>query len=140
MANYTFGGPSAPGIPHLGTFDASAVKDVQDSLTQGAATVLTGTADAIPFPGLVILNGASAEVNAPLATPVAGQQPYTGDDGKCITIIDNAGKAHTVQTAVNKIVNNKRTLTWNGTVGSFVELQAWNGIWYVLASSGVTVS
>jgi hypothetical protein len=141
MANYTFGGPSAPSIPHVGCLDASAVQDVQDSLSQGRQTVLTGTTDPIPFPGVVQLNGASAEVNAPLATPVAGPQPYTGDDGKTVTIYDNSGKAHTIQTAANKIINSKRTLTFNGTIGSNITLMAQGGVWVPVGTpSGVTIS
>lgn len=138
MATSTQGGQAA--IAHVGAFDASAVQDVQDSFCQGRQTVLIGTADPIPFPGIVQLNGASAEVNAPLASPIAGPQPL-GDDGKEIMIYDNSGKAHTIQTAVNKIINSKRTLTWNGTIGSNITLQALGGIWVPIGTpSGVTIS
>lgn len=139
MANATQGG-AGWAITHQGAFDASAIQDVQDSFCEGRQTVLIGTADPIPFPGTVQLNGANAEVNAPLATPVAGPQPL-GDDGKTVLIYDNSGKAHTIQTAVNKIINGKRTLTWNGTIGSNITLQALGGVWVPIGTpSGVTIS
>ena len=136
MAIATQGGNAA--VTHVGAFDAAAVKDVQDTSCNGSQTVLSGATDAIPFPGVVQLNAGSADA-CTLATPVAGPQPV-GDDGKTILIYDNSGKAHTVTTTANKIINSKHILTFNGTIGSFVELIAQGGIWVVLAVSGVTPS
>jgi hypothetical protein len=137
MTTATAGGSAA--VSHVGAFDASALKDVQDTLNQGAATVLTGTADALPFPGLVMVNAAGVDAMT-LATPVAGAQP-AGDDGKMITIVDLNGAAHTITTATNKIVNSKHIETFNGTKGSNVTLVANNGIWIPLGTPlGVTVS
>lgn len=137
MANATTGGQAA--VSHVGAFDASAVKDVQDTLAQGAAVVLAGAADALPFPGLVMVNGAGVDAMT-LATPVAGPQPV-GDDGKTVTVVDLKGAAHTITTATNKIVNSKHIETFNGTIGSNVTLVANNGIWIPLGTPlGVTVS
>ena len=32
------------------------------------------------------------------------------------------------------------TITFNGTIGSFVELEAFDGLWYPAANSGVAFS
>jgi hypothetical protein len=136
MAVATTGGQAA--VTHLGAMDASAVQDLQDTFNQGRAQVLIGAADAIPFPSLVILNGSGVDA-ATLASPVVGPQPV-GDDGKTITIVDAGGHAHTVTTAANKINGGKHIGTFNGTQGSSVEFQAWNGIWYATLLNGVALT
>ena len=137
MSTSTAGGQAA--VAHVGAFDASAVKDVQDTLNQGAATVLTGAADAIPFPGLVMVNAAGVDAMT-LATPIAGAQP-AGDDGKTVTIVDLNGAAHTVTTAANKIVNAKHVATFNGTKGSNITLAANNGVWIPIGTPlGVAIT
>jgi hypothetical protein len=137
MSNSTAGGQS--GIRYQGSLDASAIQDIQDSLAQGQATVLTGTVDAVPFPGIIKLNGGSADA-ATLAAPIAGPQPV-GDDGKTVTIVDTSGKAHTVTTPTNKIINSKRILTWNGTIGSNITLAAIGGVWVPIGTpNGVTIT
>jgi len=141
MAQSTVGGQ--PDMIRQGAFDASAIQEFQGALAEGQAAVLTGATDQVPFPGLVILNGANADA-ATLAAPVAGAQgpgSAAGDDGKTIRIIDASGKAHTVTTPSNKIANSKHVLTWNGTIGSNVELEAWNGVWYPIGTpNGVTIT
>jgi hypothetical protein len=137
MTVATSGGQAS--VTHLGALDASAVQDLQDTECAGRQTILTGAADAIPFPGTVQLNSSSADLTT-LATPVSGPQPV-GDDGKTIFIYDNTGKAHTVITATNKIINSKKTATFNATIGSNITLQAQGGIWVPVGTpSGVTLS
>jgi len=47
----------------------------------------------------------------------------------------------TVTIAANAIINSKHLLTWNGTKGSKITLQALGGVWVpVGTASGVTVS
>jgi hypothetical protein len=132
MANSTQGG-AGWAVIHQGAFDADAIRDVQDSFYEGRQTVLTGATDPIPFPGTVQLNSGSADA-CTLATPAAGPQPL-GDDGKTVTVYDNSGKAHTITTAANKIINSKHVATFNGTVGSNITLQALSGIWVVLGTA-----
>ena len=141
MANLTSSKVAGqPTIAHYGSFDRDAAKDLQDSLAQGEPTALTGTVDAIPFPGIVKLNGGSADA-ATLAAPIAGPQPYVGDDGKTVTIIDTSGKAHTVTTPTNAIINSKHVLTFNGTIGSTITLQAVGGVWVPIGTpNGVTIT
>lgn len=137
MTTATSGGQAS--VTHIGALDASAVQDLQDTECAGRRTVLTGAADAMPFPGTVEI--ASSGVDAiVLATPVAGPQP-AGDDGKTIFVYDSGGHAHTITTAANKIINSKHIGTFNGTIGSNITLQAQNGLWVPMGTpSGVALT
>ncbi len=105
---------------------------------QELATAKAGSTDALPLFGTIYIT--TAGVNATtLATPTAGA-PGTGDDGKLLTVTDTGGHAHTITTASNKVAPSHHLLTFDGTVGSFVTLQAFGGLWYVKASGGVTPS
>lgn len=131
--------------PHQGAFDRQAQKDIANSVgyypnANNNLQDLSGSADVVDFPGTYFINTAGVDAITPLRTPVSGDQFSGGDDGKTLTLIDKSGNAHTFTTATNGIVNSKHLLTFNGTKGSFVELQAKDGIWYVMASSGVAVS
>ena len=122
-----------------GALDRGAVLDILATVQQ-LPVVYTGAADVLAYPGMAILNGANADAMT-LAAPIAGNPLSGGDDGKCVSIIDAAGKAHTVTTPANAIANSKHILTFNGTKGSNVDLQAWGGIWYPLGTpSGVTIT
>lgn len=128
-----------PSMFRSGAYESTAAKEIRDVLCSGDEVVLTGTADPITFPGITQLNSSSADA-CTLATPIAGSQP-AGDDGKSIFIYDNSGHAHTVTTASNAIINSHHVLTWNGTVGSNIELVAVNGLWVPVGTpSGVTIS
>lgn len=75
-----------------------------------------------------------------LATPIAGAMANGGDDGRRVRVTDVGGHAHTITTAANKIVPSHDTATFSGTAGAFIDLEAFNGLWYVKASSGQTLS
>jgi hypothetical protein len=123
---------------HAGSGDNSAQRDVLASTVQ-LPTPLTGSADVLTAPGLFIVNSSGVDAMT-LAQPTAGDQQSGGDDGKTLTVIDNGGHAHTITCATNGIINSHHLVTFNGTIGSFVTLQAYNAVWYPLANSGVTVS
>lgn len=119
-----FGGPNPAGGG--GTF-------------QEAVVHLTGSTDVIAVKsGIYSLDTAGVDA-ATLATPLAGA-PGTGDDGKLLTIVDSGGHAHTVTMTANKLVPSHHVLTFGGTAGSYVILQAINGLWYIVSTSGVTAS
>ena len=105
----------------------------------GALNSVASAGAAVPICGTSFIE--TAGVNATtLAAPAAGGPALGGNDGLDITIIDNGGHAHTVTTPANKIVPSHHLATFNGTQGSFITFVARNGVWIVLASSGVTVS
>jgi hypothetical protein len=144
LAGPTSGGASIPNfralvvgdIPVAGytTFGAGIFQGAQQDTVQTAS----GSADAITFPGSVFVTTAGVDAMA-LATPTAGG-PGTGNDGDILRITDAGGHAHTVTAASNKIVPSHHLITFNGTVGSWIELQAFGGLWYPKANSGVTIS
>jgi len=102
--------------------------------------VLTGTADAISFPGTTIINSPSANA-ATLALPLPGAQPM-GDDGKTVEIFIASAFLHTVTTPINGINLTKHLLSWSpAAVGGNIILQAWNGSWLVFGTEkGVTIT
>lgn len=109
----------------------------------------SGSADALPIATANIFVTTAGVDAMTLATPKAGVYPSNvpsqnpiqiGDDGKVLLIVDTTGHAHTITTAADKIAPSHDTLTFNGTVGSYVELIAFGGLWYIIASSGVAAS
>jgi len=148
-ANTFFAGP-ASGSAATPTFRVLVVADIPASgyASLGSAlfagplqelvTTLSGSTDAIVFPGANYITTAGVDATT-LATPVAGG-PGVGDDGKLVTIVDAGGHAHTVTASANKIVPSHHLITFGGTAGSFVTLQAFGGLWYPLANLGVTIT
>ena len=130
--------PGAPAITHAGVFDATAAKEIQDTLVNGAQKVLTGSSDALPMSGIVALSTAGVN-STTLATPIAGPQPV-GDDGKTIFVYSTTANAHTITTASNKIINSKHILTFDGNIGSNAWIIAANGVWVPAGLTGVTAS
>ena len=108
-------------------------------LAYGTQTA-SGSTDAIAIKEGVVFVTATGVDALTLATPTAGLQSAGGDDGRVLTVIDTGGHAHTITTASNKINGNKHVATWNGTAASFAEFISYNGVWYLNASSGVTLS
>lgn len=118
--------------------------------TAPLAGILSGAADALALSGSYLV--ASTVVDAmTLGTPVAGSpSPIPGgavtaptpggQDGNILFVEDIGGHAHTITTAANIVNGSKHIITFNGTLGSFVELIAYNGVWYVTASSGISLS
>ena len=113
-----------------GTIKAKILQGGPQDLVQTAS----GATDALVFPGSTFITTAGVDATS-LATPTAGT-----DDGKKVTVVDAGGHAHTITTSANKIVPSHSTVTFNGTAGSFVILEAFNGLWFPLAQSGVTIS
>jgi len=106
---------------------------------------LTGSTDAIALKdGYVFVNSTGVDAMT-LAQPIAGvadSQP-NGQDGLTIVVVDTGGHAHTItteSTPILGIVPSHHLITFNGTAGSYVELVAYNGLWYPLSNSGVTIS
>lgn len=80
---------------------------------------------------------------APLPTGAPNQDANdngAGLDGMIIRIIDTVGAAHTLTLGTNNLNNHLHLVTWNGTKGSNLGLEAINGVWYAIAVNGVTLS
>jgi hypothetical protein len=109
-----------------------------------------GSSDALPVADSDVFVTSSGVNAMTLGTPRAGVYPAgtavmqaigdPRDDGKRLRVVDTTGHAHTITTAAGIVAPGHHILTFNGTVGSFVDLEAYNGLWYVIGSSGVTAS
>jgi hypothetical protein len=107
----------------------------------------SGAADAIPVrSGNIFVTTAGVDAMT-LATPKAGVYGTvpTGigepnDDGKELLIYSTTAQAHTITTAANKINGNKHVATFGAAIGDYIRLIAFNGIWYVLDSNGITLT
>jgi hypothetical protein len=110
------------------------VNTVLGQALNGFATELDTTAGAIGIKnGTVILNGAGA-LAMTLAAPVA-----TTDDFKELRIVSVGAFAHTVTTPATKL-NGLAIATFAAAKGNAIILVAFQGVWYSIASTGITVS
>lgn len=114
-----------------GSFAGTVKAAIFQGGQQDSVVTVSGSTDALPLVGSVFIATAGIDA-ATLATPTV-----TTDDGKTLTVVDTTGHAHTITTAAGKIAPAHSIVTFNGTVGSFVILRAFQGLWYPLASSGV---
>lgn len=148
-ANSVWAGPTSGGSS-LPTFRALVVADIPASgyPTFGATVfqggwqdkvqTASGASDALTFPATVFITTAGVDATT-LGTPVAGG-PGVGNDGDKLMVIDASGHAHTITTASNKIVPSHSLVTFGGGVGAIVQFVAFNGVWYPLFASGVSIT
>ena len=124
--------------------------DIINNQSEFLGAVLVGSADVIPGPGYYLV-GASGVDAMTLVAPIAGSAApvpgsaiivpvVAGQDGFFIYVLDIGGHAHTITTPTNAINGSKHIATFNGTQNSFIELVAYNGIYYVNSVSGVALS
>jgi hypothetical protein len=90
---------------------------------------------ATPVPGGPVPTGSAASL---------GATGLGGDDGKQITILSTTAQAHVITTAAGKVIGANGTaygtITFAANIGCSIVLKAWNGLWYVVLSNGVTLS
>lgn len=132
-ANLVFAGPSSGGAS-APTFRALVANDIPAINLQYVPTTLTGSTDALTWPSDNYITTAGIDATT-LGNPVA-----TTDDGKIIRVTDVGGHAHTITTGANKIVPSHHVVTFNGTAGSWQELEAYQGLWYPRGSLGVSIT
>jgi len=124
-------------------FQFQVAAGATDAITGGGGVlgVPPGVGGSVPICGTVFVTTAGVDAMT-LATPVAG--PPSGgknqNDGLSITIMSTTAQAHTVTCANNKINGNKHIATFAGAVGNFVTFVAYQGIWYMEAQAGITLS
>lgn len=109
-----------------------------------SATIGTITTGAITQKeGLLVITKGSAATDLTLAAPTAGSTTTGGDDGKILRISGGGAYAHVI-TQTTPGFNNGSTAsdvaTFGTAVGQNLMLQAYNGIWYVIGSNGVTIA
>lgn len=120
-----------------GAYTQDCQQDIIDCDSfQGALVSLTGTTDAIPphVAGNYVVDTAGVDAMT-LAAPTSDI-----DDGLCINIWSDTTNAHTV-TATTLFANGtalKTTATFAAFRGAGMTLRAMDGVWHVVAASGVT--
>lgn len=102
--------------------------------------VAAGSTDAITVKeGLVVVTSSGVDAMT-LANPTAGAVSAGGDDGKTLTIVSSGAHAHTITTGALGL-NGAHTIgTFAASIGSAVELKAYNGSWYMVNDIGCTLS
>jgi hypothetical protein len=120
--------PNVANDPSLGTLDA------EYAVLPQAASAAVAIA-----PGLypITKSGVAALT---LAAPTAGLPSAGGHDGYTMTFMDTGGHAHTITTPASGINGSLHVATFGGSVPQFCTMRAYGGVWYVLQSSGVTLS
>lgn len=107
---------------------------------QENVVVLSGSTDVLPVKsGTIMLTTAGVDATT-LAAPVAGSAANGGDDGKVLTVVSTAAQAHTITTPTNAINGNKHIATFAAAIANSIVLQAYNGIWYMIAQIGITLT
>jgi hypothetical protein len=81
---------------------------------------------------MLITKGLAAALS--LASPGAGI-----DDGNTVTIVSIKAFAYLVTAAANAINGNRTVLTFGPAAANLIALRAFNGIWWVLANTGVAL-
>jgi len=89
--------------------------------------------------GKVMLTKTSAGAYT-LPAPLPGLPSVGGYDGQLLNIICISSYAHTVTTPANKINGSKQTITFTAAPGNNVQLEAYQGVWYVTNGLGYALS
>lgn len=107
---------------------------------QENVVVLTGATDAISIKsGTAMVTTAGVDAMT-LVAPTPGSAAAGGDDGKTLSVISTTAQAHTITTPTNAINGSKHIATFAAAVANLILLQAYNGVWYMLAQTGITLS
>lgn len=135
-------GMAVGGNPEIGLADRLANLETAvfggPNVSGTIGTALTGSTDVLGYPGSYYVKTAGVDAMT-LAAPTAGT-----DDYKRVRVISTTDNAHTITTPANTIANGSSakgdTLTFAAKNGANVLLQAYGGLWYVLAALNVTLS
>jgi len=130
--------------PDISTLLGQAINlPAQFQVAAGATDAITGGGGKLgavtPISGIVFVTEAGVDAMT-LATPVAGAPSAGGNDGLYLLVIDMGGHAHTITTALHKINGNKNIATFGGTVLQYALFVAYQGVWYLIIQSVITLS
>jgi hypothetical protein len=110
----------------------NAIGNVEVKAADGAVASTQGN--------VMITKGTAAALT--LAAPVAGlpSAATPGNDGQMLRVVSTTAAAHVITFPANKLNSNKTTATFGAAVGNSLVLIAYQGIWYVVASVGITLA
>ena len=125
-------------VTPLGTFG----QDAADSLLAGAFNVISASGAIDPHtPARYVITKSTAAALLTLAAPTAG-----ADDGVELEFISTSAEAHTITTPAAGDIRDGNTsdhdtvATFAAHIGANCTLVAYNGVWYVIAETGVSLS
>lgn len=87
--------------------------------------------------GTYIITDTSADTNIAISPPMSGQSKQ---DGRIIRIISATAHAHVITGPTNVFNGSTHIATASGTLPNALTLEAYAGVWYVLANIGWTLS
>jgi hypothetical protein len=139
------------GLANIGTNHP----DFQSAAPSALASIVNGVIAAVDAPanvevksadgaiastqGLVSITKGTAAILT-LAAPAAGLPAATGNDGQELTIISETAAAHVITFPANKLNSNKTTATFGAAIANTITLRARNGVWWVKANTGITLT
>ena len=89
-----------------------------------------------------ITSGLAALTKAGVAAMTLAAPTVTTDDGKILRIVSTTANAHTITQTTpgfNNAGSSKDVATFGGAVGDYLLVVAYQGVWYVIGSSGATL-
>jgi hypothetical protein len=107
--------------------------------------LLAVSSGAIPLPALtgaeVLINYTGGAGGYGISAPVAGG-PGVGQDGQILIISSTTAHAHVITSAVDgfNAKGSSGTATFGAAIGNSVTLLAYNGHWYAIVKTGVTIA
>src|SRR5690348_7387465 len=120
--------PVAQLSANFSTLDAKHSVEVDSA--DGAIALKEGT--------VLITKGTAAAMT--LALPTAGLPSAGGDDGKTLRIMSTTAAAHTVTTPSSGLNGASHIATFAAAIGNCIMLVAYNGSWWKLSATGITMS
>jgi hypothetical protein len=118
---------------------SNANLDAIDALATVESRSTDTSAPIVSKLGSVFL-GKSTAGSWTLAAPTAGLPSAGGDDGKTLKLIATTAQAHVVTTPASALNGSLHIATWAAAIGNNLELTAFNGVWYKVTATGVTLS
>jgi hypothetical protein len=127
-----------------GAYDGGARQDLLDTWPfHNPITFLSGSGDAIPPNVAAQYLITTAGVDAmTLVAPASGGPLVGGSDGLMIAIVSNTAHAHTL-TATGLLqtgASGTGVLTMAADAGCTIVLRAYQGLWQLISSNGITVT
>jgi hypothetical protein len=104
---------------------------LNSAVTGGVSQAFTATGAIAATSGIVTLGGSGVDAMTLVAPPA---------DGITLYILVTTAHAHTITTPANLINGVADTITFTAVIGNNATLVSANGVWYMIASQGATLS
>lgn len=121
------------------------VVDVWNYSTTAIPVIVSAASGAIAIPSksgaqvIITYNGGAGGYT--LAAPTAGGAGV-GQDGQIFELVTTTAQAHVITSSVDgfNAKGSSGTATWTAAIGNALKLLAYNGHWYAITKTGVTIA